>query len=40
MDLCFLTGKLRVYVFNGKITGLRYWWENYVFTFLAGKLRV
>jgi len=36
----FLAGKLWVYVFGGKITGLFFWRENYGFTFLAGKLRV
>jgi len=36
----FLAGKLRVYIFSGKITGFCFWWENYGFTFLAEKLRV
>jgi len=36
----FLAGKLRAYVFGGKISGLRFWRENYEFTFFAEKSRV
>jgi len=36
----FMVGKLRFYVFGGKIMGLCFWRENYGFIFLAGKLWV
>jgi len=36
----FLAGKSRVFVFGGKITGLRFWRENHGFTFLTEKSRV
>jgi len=40
MGLSFLAGKLRVNIFGGKITDLRFWRENHGFMFLAGKLGV